>query len=71
MHSRSLSRAISSVDPDQAAPPIRAVWSGSTLFDIVTILLDTTYDSQTDLVYVNYELSPNIYGNTVKSYIKM
>ena len=38
-----------SVDPDQTAPK-GAVWSGSTLFAILSVLLETSKDSQTDLV---------------------
>ena len=39
-----------SVDPDQTAP-IGAVWSGSTLFAILSVLLDTSSkDNQTYLV---------------------
>ena len=53
-----------SVDPDQTAPK-RAVWSSSTLFAILSVLLETSKNSQTDLVkfYVNYVRSPNIFGN--------
>ena len=53
-----------SVDPDQTAPN-GAVWSGSTLFAILSVLLETFKDNQTDLVkfYVNYVRSPNIFGN--------
>ena len=41
------------MDPDQT---IGAVSSGSTLFAILSVLLDTSKDSKTDLVkfYVNY-----------------
>ena len=38
-----------SADPDQTAP-IGPVWSGSTLCVILTVSLDTSKDSQTDLV---------------------
>ena len=53
-----------SVDPDQIAPK-GAVWSGSTLFAILSVLVDTSKDNQTDLVkfYVNYVRSPNIFDN--------
>ena len=53
-----------SVDPDQTAPN-GAVWSGSTLFAILSVLLETFKDNQTDLVkfYVNYVRSPNIFGD--------
>ena len=53
-----------SVDPDQTAPK-DAVWSGSTLFAILSVLLGTFKLNQTDLVkfYVNYVQSPNIFGN--------
>ena len=53
-----------SVDPDQTAPK-GAVWSGSTLFAILSVLLETFKDNQTDLVkfYVHYVQSPNIVGN--------
>ena len=49
------SRYKQTVDPDQTAP-IKAVWSGSTQFAILSVLLDTSKDIQTDLVkfYVNY-----------------
>ena len=36
-----------SVDSDQTAP-IGAIWSGSTLFAILSILLDTSKNSQTN-----------------------
>ena len=49
-----------SVDPDQTAPT-GAVWSGSTLFAIQSVLLDTSKDSQTDLVKLCVQ-SPNIFG---------
>ena len=44
--------------------PIGAVWLGFTLIAILSVLLDTSKDSQTDLVkfYVNYVQSPNIFG---------
>ena len=53
-----------SVDPDQTAPK-GAVWSGSTLFAILSVLLETFKENQTDLVkfYVHYVQSPNIVGN--------
>ena len=38
-----------SVDPDQTAPK-GAVWSGSTLFAILSVLLETSKDNQTDLI---------------------
>ena len=40
------------MDQDQTTP----VWSGSTQFAILSVFLDTSKDSQTDLVkfYVNY-----------------
>ena len=51
-----------SVDTDPTAPT-GAVWSGSTLFAILSVLLDLSKDSQTDLVtfYVKYMQSPNIF----------
>ena len=53
-----------SADPDQTAPK-GAVWSGSTLFAILSVLLETFKENQTDLVkfYVHYAQSPNIVGN--------
>ena len=44
-----------SVDTDQA------VWSGSTLFAILSVLLETSKDCQTQLVKF-YLQSPNIFG---------
>ena len=47
------------VDPDEVAP------IGSTLFAILSVLLDTSKGSQTDLVNFLCELwcCPNIFGN--------
>ena len=55
---------VKSVDADQNALK-GAVWSGSALFAILSVLLETFKGNQTDLVkfYVNYVRSPNIFGN--------
>ena len=44
---------------------IGAVWSGSTLFAILSVLLETFKENQADFVkcYVHYVQSPNIVGN--------
>ena len=51
------------VDPYEAAPK-GAVWSWSTLFVILSVLSDTSKDSQTDLVkfYVKYLKNWNIFN---------
>ena len=41
----------SSVDPDQTAPK-GAVWSGSTLFAILWVLLETFKENQTDFMCI-------------------
>ena len=38
-----------SVDPDQTAP-LEVVWSGSTLFAILSVLSETFKENQTDLI---------------------
>ena len=50
---------------DQGQIEAEAVWSGSTLFAILSVLLETFKDNQRDLVkfYVNYLPSSNIFGN--------